>query len=415
MRISKFALLFVIFIDVMGQGLLLPLISAVLLNPSKDFLPQTMANSGRELRFGITMGLFYFSWFLGAAFISKLTDYIGRKFGIMICLAGNLVGYALTFVALVTSNFILLVLGRIIAGFTAGNQPIAQAALVDLSGDEQEKARSMGFAVAAGAIGLIVGPVIVGLLSDKSLLGSFASLKLPLFVAALLVLINIGLIQRYFRETLKKRRKIDFGVSEVFLLLWRIVKHPVVLRIGLVYFFAILGLNAFFIFVNNFLYTRFQFDTLQNSAIMMILGGTMALSSAFLVGPVAARFRQIRIVTVTVVIMAVFVGAYLVNPFVDLAYILVIPILAAFAITYPTLLTMFSRAAKETEQGWVMGVSIALFTIGSGSVSLLGGSLMAADPRLPFLISIASFAIALIMIALFWNNKYIRKLDPHAG
>jgi predicted MFS family arabinose efflux permease len=414
MGITRLALLFVVFIDVMGQGLLLPLISAVLLDPSKDFLPKAMVDSGRELRFGIVMGLFYLSWFFGAAFISKLTDYIGRKSGILICLVGTFAGYALTVGALLSSSFLLLVVGRIVAGFTAGNQPIAQAALVDISKDDQEKTRFMGFIVAAAALGLITGPLIVGLLSDKSLLGSFASLELPLFVAALLVLLNITLIQLYFTETLKQRRKIDFGVTEVFLTLWRVVNHPVILRIGLVYFFAILGLNAFFIFLDNFLYARFQFDTLQNSAVMMVLGGTMALSSTFLVGPVAARFRQIQILIMTVIVMAVFVAAYLVNPFADLSYVLVIPILAAFAIAYPTLLTMYSAAVDATEQGWVMGVSIALFTLGSGSVSLIGGWLMAADPRLPFLISIASFAMALVMIAFFWNNDHIRKLDPHS-
>lgn len=389
-----------------------PLISSVLFDADRGFLPHDMPEAGRELRYGIVIGLFFASWFFGAAFISKLSDYIGRKYGILICLTGTLAGYVLTILALMTSSFVLLVAGRIVAGFTAGNQPIAQAALIDQAADAQERDRFMGLIVAAVALGLMGGPVIVGVLGSKAVLGAYASLELPAYFAAAVVLINIILIQLYFKETLKQKRKIDFGLSEVFLTLWRIVRHPIVARVGAVYFFAILGLNAFFIFLDDYVDVKFKFGTFGSSAILVVAGMAMAFGSSVLMGPVSTRYKQIRTMVVTIIVQAVFVALFMVNTSGWLAYVLVLPILTAFSIMYPTLLSMFSEAVDATEQGWVMGVGIALFTLGSGSISLLGGLTMASNPNLPFTVSIVAFAIALFLIATIWRSPLVTGLDP---
>lgn len=412
MGISRFALLMVVFIDIMGQGLMYPLITSILFSTSRDFLPHDMPQAAREVRYGIVIGLFFISWFFGAAFISKLSDYIGRKNGILICLTGTLTGYVLTILALMTSSFILLVVGRIVAGFTAGNQPIAQAALIDLAKGPDEKNRYMGYIAAAAAAGLMGGPIIVGVLGSKQVLGDFASLELPTYFAAFIVLINLALIQFYFKETLKERRKIDFGLSEVFLTLWRVARHPVVARLGGVFFFAVLGLNCFFIFLDNYVVAKFGFGTFSASAIIVVAGAAMAFSSTFLLGPILSRFRQIRVITVTVIIMAVSLALFIVNPYAALSFVLVLPILAAFAITYPTLLLMFSESVDETQQGWVMGVTIALFTLGSGSISLIGGLTMAENRDIPFMIGLGAFVIALILVATVWRSAKVILLDP---
>ncbi|MEP3277405.1 MAG: MFS transporter [Stappiaceae bacterium] len=412
MSISRWALLMVVFIDIMGQGLMYPLITAILFNTSSEFLPHDMPESARELRYGIVIGLFFASWFFGAAFISKLSDYIGRKNGILICLSGTLAGYILTILALMTSSFVLLVVGRVVAGFTAGNQPIAQAALIDLAKDTQERDRYMGYIVAAAAVGLMGGPIIVGVLGSHAILGDYASLQSPAYVAAVIVLINIFLIQTTFAETLKKRRKVDFGISEVFLTLWRIAQHPIVARVGLVYFFAILGLNSYFIFLDDFVAVTFKFGTFGSSAILVVAGAAMAFGSTYLMGPVSQHYRQIRTMVVTILIMAVFVLLFMLNSVSALAFVLVLPIMVAFSIAYPTLLTMLSEAVDSTEQGWVMGVSIALFTLGSGSISLIGGLTMATNPNIPFMVSLGAFALALFFIATVWRSNLVRKLDP---
>ena len=290
-------------------------------------------------------------------------------------------------------------------------QPIAQAALIDVSRDDDERTRNMGKVVAASALGLVAGPLIAGLLSDTAVMGSYATLELPFIVAAILVFATLVLVVIFFHDARTERRKIDFGVTEVFLNLWRIRDRPTIIKLAVVWFFFELGLNAFFIYMDDYMIEIFKFDTLQNSILMTVFGLTMAFASGVLVGPLSTRFRKIPTVTATVVVMAVFLAVYMFNGISWLAYFLVVPIVVGFAIGYPTLLALFAASVGEDEQGWVMGITIALFTLGSGLIALAGGAMMTIDARLPFITGIASFILALIFIATLWRQADVRALD----
>ena len=45
---------------------------------------------------------------------------------------------------------------------------------------------------------------------------------------------------------------------------------------------------------------------------------------------------------------------------------------------------------SDDEQGWIMGITIAVFTLVAGFMSLLGGDLMSDNIRSPFYIVIAA-------------------------
>ncbi len=411
MNLSRFALLFVVFIDVMGFGLILPIFNTILLDPSQTFLPHDTSSGTRQFYYGLVIALFFLFYFLGAAFIAKLSDYIGRKRGIMICLTGALIGYGLTLVSLYTSSYLLLLLGRAISGFTTANQPIAQAALIDVSRDDQEKSSNLGLIVAASAFGLLGGPLMSGLLSDKSLLGSYASLELPFYCAVALVLFNMALILGFFFEPGFKRKRIDFGISEVFLNLWRVREYPVVMRLSVVLLFALMALNAFFFFLDTYLLTRFSFDTLQNSIALIVFGGAMAFGSGVLTAPLHRRFSKVSILFVSIAVMGAGILAFILNPVPNLSYVLIVPVTIAFAIMYPTMLSLFSASVGPTQQGWVMGLTVAIYALGSGTITALGGSLMAIDEKMPFFLAIGCSFIALILIAILFRDPMVRRLD----
>lgn len=411
MSITRFALLFVVFLDVMSQGLVIPILTTILLNPDQGFLPSHTTSAVRQFDFGLIMGIFFFSWFLGAAYISKLSDFVGRRTGILICLSGNLLGYILTIVALNSDSLVLLAVARAVSGFTAGNQPIAQAALIDLSKTEQQKTRLMGFVLAALSFGLVVGPLIGGLLSDKQVIGSFASLTLPFYAVSALVVLNILLIIVFFREPNFKRQPVHIRPVEVFLTLWEIGKNPTILRLSLIFFFAQLAVNSFFVFMSNYYFTRFHFDTLQNAIALCVLGVSMGFSSALLVTPINKRHDKIPIICGSLVIMAVASTLSVVNPYAFMAYVLIVPFFVGFGVYYPTIVTMFSGAVDASKQGWVMGVTVALYTLGAGIMSLLGGGLMSINIHLPFVVSVSGALISLVLIFFLRNREDIQKLS----
>ena len=410
MNPSKVGLLFVVFVDVMGQGIIFPIFNTLVMDPSQTYLPSGTPDSTRHFDYGLVIGIFYVSWFLGSVYISKLSDSIGRKNGILICLTGTLVGYVLTIVSLAHSSLWLMALGRAITGFTAGNQPIAQAAMVDLSHSDAERTRNMGYILAAISVGLVAGPLIGGIFSDQSILGEYASFSLPFYVAIGLVLVAMALIVFFFEDKLQTRVPLRMGPMEIFRLLWKVVEMPKVGRISIVFFFYLLCLNTFYIFMDNYLTSRFGIETVGTSAAMLVMGVALAITSAFLVPVFAARFTKQSIIIGTAIVMAASSLLYAATGSEVITYLAIVPMAVAFAIGYPTLLGIFSSSVDATEQGWVMGVSVALFTSGAGIASFAGGELMGLDIHLPFYIAAAGAIVSVILVGLVWRVPGIQQI-----
>ncbi|MCP4089602.1 MAG: MFS transporter, partial [Gammaproteobacteria bacterium] len=232
-----------------------------------------------------------------------------------------------------------------------------------------------------------------------------ASMELPFIVAGLLVIFNILLITFTYHNVNFKRQPIIIRVTDVFTNLWAVRKRPLIVRLSLVFFFSLLGLNSFFVFVDNYLFSRFKFDTMDNSIMLVIFGSAMAMTGAFLVAPLFARYTAKKVVVGSCLVMFLGVFAFMLNPVPILSYVLLVPIVVAFGVNYPQMITLFSLNVDESEQGWVMGVAIALATLAAGTISLIGGELMGIDIRLPFMVSIGSFAVALILVLSFWRGK----------
>jgi len=410
-RITVLALLSVVFLDIMNQGLVFPILNTIVMDPAKGILPHGTPTSTREFDYGLLMSAFYLCWFFGAAYISRISDMIGRKQGILICLTGNLLGYVLTIVSLEIGSFWLLLFGRSLAGFTAGNQPIAQAALIDISESEAQRTRYMGLILVAVSAGLVAGPLIGGLLSDKAVLGRDASVELPFYFVSGLIVFSLNLIFFFFHNQRTEREPFAFKPLDVFLTLWSAAKRPTIAKLGAVFFFGQIALNAFYIFMANYFYSRFGFDTLENSATLVVLGVGLGFGSAFLVTPINRRYGKRAIVAVCLAVMGLSGVLSIVNPWPFFAYVLILPYIIPFAIYYPTMLTMFSTAVDESEQGWVMGVSVALFTLGAGLVSLLSGDLMAVNIHLPFLIAVTAAMVGIALVFMLWRADDIRALD----
>ncbi|MDN3721682.1 MFS transporter [Roseibium salinum] len=257
-------------------------------------LPRDTTDAMRHFDYGLIIGVFFICWFLGAPYISKLSDVIGRKNAILICLFGALGGYALTIGALYMNSFPLLILGRAITGLTAGNQPIAQAAMIDGSADEEDRNRNMGYIITGVSFGLVGGPIIGGFLSDPQFLGSISSVKLPFYACFALVAIAIALVLFTFREPDEgpaERQPFVFRPAEIFELLWQIRKYPKVLRLTMVFFFFHIANMSFYIFVDNYLTSRFDYGTLGGSMVMLTIGVALAFFQ-YLPGGARAKALQ---------------------------------------------------------------------------------------------------------------------------
>ncbi|WP_420335471.1 MFS transporter [Roseibium sp.] len=413
--IAKITMVFVVFVDLLGQGLVFPIINGLIMEPSTSILAKDTSTAARHFNYGLIIGIFFICWFFGAPYISKLSDQIGRKNAILICLFGAFAGYALTIIALYANSFLLLILGRAITGLTAGNQPIAQAAMVDSSTDDEDLSRNMGYIMLGISFGLVGGPLIGGFLSDPVLIGSLASIKLPFFASLVLVAIAVFLVIFFYKEDPTEREDFALRPAEIFETLWRIKDFPLVVRLTIVLFFFHLANVTFYVFVDNYLTSRFGYGVLGSSFAMMTIGAAIAISSTFFVVPIQKRFTKERILAVNFIVWILATSMFILSPDGPLTYVPIFCFFFIFGIAYPTLLSIFSASVGPEEQGWVMGMTIAVFTFNAGAMSLIGGELIGINLDLPFYIVIGCALTALVVMFLLWNKPEVKTLLRKTG
>jgi len=409
-KIAKITLLFVVFVDLIGQGLVFPIINSLIMETGSGFLPKDTPTGQRHFYYGLVIGSFFLSWFLGVVYVSKVSDSIGRKNALLICLFGALAGYAITIVSLYLNSLLLLIVGRCITGFTAGNQPIAQAAMIDGSTDAADRDRNMGYIVTGVSFGLVGGPIIGAVLSDAALLGDMATLKTPFYGAFVLVLIAILLVMFFFNNTRTERVPFVFRPQDITDSLMAVRNHPMVLKILPVYAFFMISNVTFYVFVDNFLTSAFGYGVIGGSIAMVVIGFALAFSSTFLVKPAQERFSKHSIIYASLVTMVVCGFAFAFSPSGELSYVPIFFFYFIFGVAYPTLLGLFSSSVSETDQGWVMGVTTAVFCLAGGIMSLIGGALMSINIRTPYMIVILFAIFGIIGMHRRWRGKEIKAL-----
>lgn len=108
-----------------------------------------------ELRKAITWYIIAFG--LGQLFIGALSDYIGRKYTVIICLVIFTLG---TIFCLLAANFEIFIVGRFLQGVGASiGQVVSRAILRDVSAGK-EYARNLSWSTTVFASGPILGPII---------------------------------------------------------------------------------------------------------------------------------------------------------------------------------------------------------------------------------------------------------------
>lgn len=141
---------FVIVVDLTGFGIVIPILPFI-----------SPALGGDEIDVALVIAVYSLCAGLAGPFWGGLSDRIGRKWVLMICLFGGALSYAF----LGSSSALWMVYAaRAFGGLMAGSLPVASALMADLSTPER-RAKAMGLVGTAFGIGLILGPLLGGLLA----------------------------------------------------------------------------------------------------------------------------------------------------------------------------------------------------------------------------------------------------------
>ncbi|HYI12128.1 MAG TPA: MFS transporter [Thermoanaerobaculia bacterium] len=186
MRGASRVLFLTVFIDLMGFGIVVPVLA---------FCAKEYGADGLTL--GLILGSFSLMQFLFSPVWGRLSDRIGRRPVIMASLFGNILGFLMFAFA---ANVAMLFASRILSGIAAASIATAQAYVAD-STDDAGRSKGMAIIGMAFGLGLVLGPPIGGILSSAGVSWNLPPNLIPGAAAAALSAIALLLASIALPET----------------------------------------------------------------------------------------------------------------------------------------------------------------------------------------------------------------------
>jgi predicted MFS family arabinose efflux permease len=410
--------LFVVFIDAMAVAVLAPVLAPLVENPPPDGLMSDLSPSARSLVYGIALGIQPLLVVCSAPLLGQLSDKFGRKRLMLFTMIGlglSNIGVGLA----ITSGWVFfLFLGRIIVGLTAGNQAIAQAALVDISPPEK-KAFYLSLALLFSSLGFLAGPLLGGWLADSSLVPWFQP-DLPFYVLGALSALTVAQIALFFPET-QHPKSAQPGLGTVDLMagfrsLVESFRDQSIRRISFTFFLMQMAWASYFLFLPTFLVATEGFSQAEIGTFMAVMGAGFCVSYA--VGlPLLAKFWSAAAITRWGLLLtaAGMLGGALAGRGV-LQWLVLVPTGFVVSIAYGAILTLYSDAVDASQQGRILGISIAVVNLAWGLISIVSGYLTAVSAWAP--IGVAAGLMALSFLVALTLRSVDREADvpqPSSG
>lgn len=396
---------FIVFLDMLGIGILIPVVPQLLGNPASPFylLPAGWSLEHGYILLGALVTLFPLMQFFATPVLGQLSDRYGRKPLLLASLSGTGVSYVLFALGILWRNLPLLFFARAVDGITGGNISVAQASISDVTPPEH-RAKNFGLIGAAFGLGFIMGPYLGGKLSDPSVVSWFDAAT-PFWFAALLSLVNVLFVTVRFTET-NRHPKTDRDIN------WRKSAQNIArawtlapLRpLYLTNFLYQSGFTFFTAFFGVFLIDRFGFTQGNIGDFFAYLGVWIVIAQALVVRRVNRLHAESTVLRVSVIASGIVVLGYLV-PTVWWGLLFVVPFFAAFVgLTQANLMGLLSRSASPRIQGEVLGINASVQALAQAIPPLVAGLLASAlSPRAPILVASALIGLAGLTFILLYS------------
>ena len=374
----------VLVLDGLVGGMVFPILGLIFIDPNQGMVPATASLFMRDLLYGLSLGSFFFFSIIGSALLGDLSDHLGRRKVLLLSTSTTLSSCLLSALALALHSVGLLIAARALGGIGAGNQGLAQAAIIDISTPEA-KVRNLSLIGLASSIGFVVGPVMGGLFSAQNLFPA-VNFTTPFLIASALALLNIFGLVFTFKETffLKAQRKLCWYRG--FLLVVEGFRH-LKLRVWL----AIFGLSqlawGFYYLGTGLLLAQTHHYTASMIGFFMTYVSLVFAFGLSIVVPFATKrysLRRLCLASLILYVLALTLNLIWVDKL-WVSWLGTIPLVLAQSLLYTCLLTLISNNLEADTQGWGMGSANGLGYAAWGLASLSIGSLISAAVYLPFL------------------------------
>lgn len=390
-KVATRFILLIVFAYSMGFGIIMPVLPNLIVELENVSLSQATFIGGF-----IAAAYAVFQFLLG-----PLVGNLGDRFGRRPVLLFSLLGFSVDFFLMGFAPSILwLFIGRSVAGGLGAIFGPANAVMADIS-DEQSRAKSFGMVGAAFGIGFVVGPALGGLL------GEFGT-RTPFFVAAAITGVAFIYGYFYFPETMSedKRRSFSLARSNPIGAFLSLNKLKGVTGVAFIYFIWVASTNIYPISWSYFAQIKYEWSTRMVGFSLTLVGISMALVQALLIGRVVARFGERFAATIglSFAIAGMLFYAFIDSSNMALWFCLLVGIQG---MVMPSLNAMMSRRTPANAQGELQGFNGSLAALGALIAPLLYNTSLSYFtapannvyfPGAPFIISASIAMVALICL-----------------
>jgi len=351
-----FVIFLTVFIDLLGFGIVIPILPTFAQN--ELFMNETLI--------GLNVGIFSLMQFLFSPLWGRLSDIYGRKPILIFGLAGNVFSYIL--LGLVMSgafkSIALLFISRSLAGFFSANIGAAMAYISDVT-PPKDRSKGMGLIGAAFGLGFVFGPFIGGFLAKRF------DFSTPIFFSAGLSLLALSLTMVFVTESLPKELRSVMSIKGLnpkngWNKLVESLKHPHVGFLIVLYFVIVFSIANIFSTFQLYAESKagFSLDIEGVSYLFAFSGLVGAITQGLLIRPIVKKFDERKVFIAACLIMGIGLGTI---PFSNhhIAYLLFSILFMSFGngLTLSIGLGLISKFTNPDEQGGILGLTQSLASL----------------------------------------------------
>lgn len=377
----------VVFIDLLGFGLILPL------------LPYYAGQYGASsFLIGLLVASYAAAQFVGAPLMGRLSDRYGRRLILVLSIGGTALGFLLLGVAdplgRALSSFVLenptpeqllalqngailgiMFISRMLSGLTGGNITVAQAYIADVT-DAQNRARGLGLIGAAFGLGFILGPAIGGVLSRWGY-------AVPALAAAGLATLNLLGVIAFLPESLTEEHKAELAREKkrALISIPAMIEELSKPRVG-----PLVSIRLFYALASALFQTMFTLwardrlglDVQTTSYLLAYVGLLSVIVQGGLIGQLTKRFSEPKLIAWGALIQGVSLLAWAFTPSVPVLMLVLIPAAFSTGVLNTVINSAITHAVPPHEVGGALGIAGAFESLSRVVSPSVGGWLLGA-------------------------------------
>ncbi|HEK0787186.1 TPA: tetracycline efflux MFS transporter Tet(H) [Proteus mirabilis] len=345
MNKSIIIILLITVLDAIGIGLIMPVLPTL--------LNEFVSENSLATHYGVLLALYATMQVIFAPILGRLSDKYGRKPILLFSLLGAALDYLL--MAFSTTLWMLYI-GRIIAGITGATGAVCASSMSDVT-PAKNRTRYFGFLGGAFGVGLIIGPMLGGILGD-------ISAHTPFIFAAISHSILLILSLLFFRETQKRAAIVANSTPQnqtASNSVTGFIKKSLYFWLAAYFIIQLIGQIPATIWV---LFTQYRFDwnTTSVGMSLAVLGVLHIFFQAVVAGKLAQKWgeKTTIMISMSIDMMGCLLLAWIGQVWVILPALIC---LAAGGMGQPALQGYLSKSVDDNAQGKLQGTLVSLTNI----------------------------------------------------